>query len=55
MGRGQTVKDWVPILAAITAAAAALAGYWLTSRAKRLDAKAAAYAKALAAIEAYNA
>lgn len=48
------MKDWAPFLAAIVAAAAALAGYWVTSRAKRLDARAEAYAKALAAIEAYK-
>lgn len=49
-----TVKDWAPILAAIVAAAAALIGYWRTNRAKRLDFRAEAYAKALAAIEAYK-
>jgi hypothetical protein len=45
---------WAPILAAIVAAFAALTGYWLTSRTKRLDAKAEAYAKALSSIEAYK-
>jgi hypothetical protein len=48
------VKDWIPLLAAMTAAVVALVGYWLTNRVKRLDAKAEAYAKALAAIEAYK-
>ena len=45
---------WAPILAAIVAAFAALAGYSLTYRTKRLDAKAEAYAKALSSIEAYK-
>lgn len=48
------MTTWVPLLAAITAAAAALLGYWLTSRSKQLDAKAEAYADALSAIEAYK-
>jgi hypothetical protein len=45
---------WVPVLAAITAAAAALLGYRLTNRSKQLEAKAKAYADALTAIEAYK-
>jgi len=45
---------WAPILAAIVAAIAAVTGYWLTYRSKRLDAKAESYAKALAVIEAYK-
>jgi hypothetical protein len=48
------MTSWIPLLAAIIAAVAALVGYWFTSRAKRLDAKAEAYAKALAVIEAYK-
>jgi|ERR1017187_3234678 hypothetical protein len=48
------MATWVPVLAAITAAAAGLLGYWLTSRSKQLDAKAKAYADALSAIEAYK-
>lgn len=45
---------WVPVLAAITAAAAALLGYWLTNRSKQLEARAKAYADALTTIEAYK-
>ena len=45
---------WAPVLAAITAAAAALLGYWLTNRTKQLEAKAKAYADALTTIEAYK-
>jgi hypothetical protein len=45
---------WAPLIAAIAAAFVALLGYWLTNRAKRLDAKAKAYADALSAIEAYK-
>jgi hypothetical protein len=45
---------WVPVLAAITAAAAGLLGYRLTNRSKQLEAKAKAYADALTTIEAYK-
>ena len=45
---------WPPLLAAIVAAAAALTGYWLTYVSKRSDSKTEAYAKALAAVEAYK-
>jgi hypothetical protein len=48
------VKDWAPLIAAALAAAAALTGYWMTYRAKRIEAKAESYAKALAAVEAYK-
>jgi hypothetical protein len=49
------VSAWAPVIAAITAAIAALIGYWLTYRSKQLDSKAEAYAKALTSIEAYKA
>jgi hypothetical protein len=48
------MATWVPLIAAIVAAFVALLGYWLTNRAKQLDAKAKAYADALSAIEAYK-
>ena len=46
--------NWPPVLAAAFAAAAALAGYWLTYVSKRSENKAETYAKALAAVEAYK-
>ena len=45
---------WATFLAAVVAAAAALAGYWLTYVSKRSESKAETYAKALAAVEAYK-
>jgi hypothetical protein len=48
------MNNWVPLFAALIAASAAVIGYLLTYRSRRLDAKAEAYAKALATIEAYK-
>jgi len=42
------------VLAAAVAAAAALAGYWLTYVSKQSESKAETYARALAAVEAYK-
>lgn len=41
------MTTWVPVIAAMVAAAAALLGYVITNRSKQLDARTKAYADAL--------
>jgi hypothetical protein len=48
------MQDWIPVIVALIAAIAALAGYLINGRLNRLNDKMKAYAEALAAIEHYK-
>jgi hypothetical protein len=48
------VQDWIPVIVALIAAAAALTGYLVNGRLNRINEKTKAYAEALAAVEHYK-
>lgn len=50
---GEGLKDWIPLIVAIIAAATALTGYLVNSAVSRQSEKARYYADALSAVEKY--
>ena len=48
------MRDWIPIVVALIAAAVAVTGYMINGRLGRLREKERSYAEALAAVERYH-